>query len=118
MRSVGQAVAVGAQHGQVLQTGQAFAAVGQGAQVVHIKLGRHLGVKAVAFHMHHMHHMHHKQRKALHVGLRLQPRAARMPVVQIETSVFSRQADGPTGHEFKIMHQARLQANEISSVLI
>ena len=112
MRSVGQAVAVGAQHGQVLQTGQAFAAVGQGAQVVHIKLGRHLGAKAVAF------HMHHKQRKALHVGLRLQPRAARMPVVQIETSVFSRQADGPTGHEFKIMHQARLQANEISSVLI
>ena len=115
MRSVGQAVAVGAQHGQVLQTGQAFAAVGQGAQVVHIKLGRHLGAKAVALHMH---HMHHKQRKALHVGLRLQPRAARMPVVQIETSVFSRQADGPTGHEFKIMHQARLQANEISSVLI
>jgi len=31
-----------------LQAGQALAAVGQGAQVVHIELGRHLGAKAAA----------------------------------------------------------------------
>jgi hypothetical protein len=45
----------------------------------------------------------------------LQPRAACMPVVQVETPVFSRFADGHTGHAFKTMHQARLQDNPISS---
>jgi len=106
---MGWAMAIGAQHGQVLQAGQALAAIGQGAQVVHIELGRHLGAKASAL------HMHLKQRKALLVGLRLQPRAACMPVVQVETPVFSRFADGHTGHAFKTMHQARLQDNPISS---